>query len=429
MDTQGYDSNAAAAEHSQFDPYQIPVGAVLDFDGQRAKPFAMCGASHDEEKALLDAEAQLLCLRAQKEKDAEERLERESEEKSGVEQCEAQRAAEEKAQREAEEKAQCAAQVKAQREAQEKAQAQREAEEKARREVEENAQREVVEKAQREAQEKAQLEAEEKARLDDERQQELRRVALREASEKARLEVERQELLLREAQKRAEAQREAEEKAQREAQEKARCQAEEKAQAQREAQEKAHREAEEKAQREAREKAQCEAEEKAQREAEEKAQREAEEKARTLFAINQPLAKELVNSAEDHIKQCSSTEPDDFALLMLLRTEWPIWWLAHSVFQHLYPAPSRTPSLPPSTPIEKRPPVSSCWELSSEGPKLCPLSQEDFVQVNDWHVLNDKRLQERGLESSQLLQLFREGRPLRRTSSSGAEVCEVRLNG
>ncbi|CAK9110150.1 unnamed protein product [Durusdinium trenchii] len=30
-----------------------------------------------------------------------------------------------------------------------------------------------------------------------------------------------------------------------------------------------------------------------------------------------------------------------------------------------------------------------------------------------------------GLESSQLLQLFREGRPLRRTSSSGAEVCET----
>lgn len=39
-------------------------------------------------------------------------------------------------------------------------------------------------------------------------------------------------------------------------------------------------------------------------------------------------------------------------------------------------------------PIEKRPPVSSCWELSSEGPKLCPLSQAGVR--NDTSKTRDK---------------------------------------
>ncbi|CAJ1457829.1 unnamed protein product, partial [Effrenium voratum] len=60
-------------------------------------------------------------------------------------------------------------------------------------------------------------------------------------------------------------------------------------------------------------------------------------------------AEQLVSSAEGHIKHCNS-EPQGFELLSILRTEWPIWWLLHAVFLHLFPErASAAPSpLPPS---------------------------------------------------------------------------------
>eukprot|EP00434_Breviolum_minutum_P003502 symbB.v1.2.003078.t1/scaffold169.1/size288995/6 len=138
-------------------------------------------------------------------------------------------------------------------------------------------------------------------------------------------------------------------------------------------------------------------------------------------------AEELVKSAEEHIKQCYTTEPESFQLLSLLRSEWPIWWLAHSVFLHLYPPaflsanPMESSSTSPKlgTPLSSAE-TASCWILDA-APKLCPI-QDAFVALNGVHLLDDRLLQglAPGLQSSNVLQLFRDGRPLRRRATGEA---------
>ncbi|CAL1170546.1 unnamed protein product [Cladocopium goreaui] len=131
-------------------------------------------------------------------------------------------------------------------------------------------------------------------------------------------------------------------------------------------------------------------------------------------------AEELISSAERHIKHCYSTEPENFQLLPLLRSEWPIWWLTHSVFQHLYPeGPADPKPVDLSTPAPA--PLDACWELDGQA-KLCPLNKAAWMAVNGVYLLDDQHLQGMapGLQSSRILQLFCDGRPLHRRATGEA---------
>ncbi|CAJ1344533.1 unnamed protein product [Effrenium voratum] len=139
-------------------------------------------------------------------------------------------------------------------------------------------------------------------------------------------------------------------------------------------------------------------------------------------------AEQLVSSAEGHIKHCNS-EPQGFELLSILRTEWPIWWLLHAVFVHLFPerasaAPSPLPSEALSAPALPTQPAPGqraagpeCWAL--QGLQLCSIPKAAFLPMNGMYLL-DSRFG--GLQT--FLQLFRDGVPLRRSAMAEA-ACEA----
>ncbi|OLQ07173.1 hypothetical protein AK812_SmicGene9511 [Symbiodinium microadriaticum] len=161
-------------------------------------------------------------------------------------------------------------------------------------------------------------------------------------------------------------------------------------------------------------------------------------------------AEHLVVSAEGHIKHCENLEPESFNLLALLRTEWPIWWLLHSVLSYLFPwqATARPAAASPPLASETLPPkveatvrdvrqpgpaemsassreTPQCAGLENRPPSLCSLPKAVFVQYDGAvYLVDTPQLEKQGMPSASLMQLFRNGRPLRRRAAAAA-LCEA----